>query len=691
MDENSDDEKNEIFMNGVKRRAVDPPSVETVTGGRRPNNVQAVNPPAAVPVVKKKTVRRRVQRYPVNIKKKKIWSKLLSVDAGISIGEWVYHDDEAANEIINGIRHLREVKREEKKKKRRAAATLRNNNVIDGDTTNINNNAMDIDSPAAIINEVLVEDEYYSAGSSSFSSRGDYDDEGYTISDTEENVSIISASAYSTNDSTDGLELDDTESVYKYPYNLEEMKTSSPLRGVVTVNGIQFKAYFDTGASVSIIGSNLVKRLGLVPNGDKLKLVGFNASKGPMHSNIVMDVPVSINGKIRPEHMCVDESDDSNLCLLGLPWFKNYGITLDPQRSLVNVPTTDGIMKIKVHSKQYDEYNRTGLKAKKIYQVQSEQKFTNNFIDDLLEKEYDEDRVPTKINGVLGEIAYDESNICVGVREELKEVIEKYKNCFSEISGLSKIKGYQMDIYLKENFVPVRNAPYRLSWSDQDILESYVQEMLDLDLIEKSMGTWTSSLFLIDKKEGGSKRVVVDLRKANEQIVKTNYPVATVSELTEATSTAKIFSAFDATSGYFQLEINPEHREITGFITKSGTYRYKVCPQGITTGVPEYSRVICDIFKDYVGLFVYSFLDDILVFSDNVEDHAKHLELVFQACERSNLKLKRKKSVIGVSHVEYLGHVIGADGTKLVIIESIFWITPRLPLLWLNSPRNTVS
>lgn len=181
-----------------------------------------------------------------------------------------------------------------------------------------------------------------------------------------------------------------------------------------------------------------------------------------------------------------------------------------------------------------------------------------------------------------------------------------------------------MDIYLKDNFIPVRNAPYRLSWADQEILDLYVKEMPDLNLIEKSKGTWTSSLFLIDKKEGGSKRVVVDLRRANEQIVKTNYPVATVAELTEATAGAKIFSVFDCTSGYHQLEINPDHREITGFITKSGTYQYKVCPQGITIGVPEYSRVICDIFKDYVGLFVYSFLDDILVFSDNMEDHARH-------------------------------------------------------------------
>lgn len=137
------------------------------------------------------------------------------------------------------------------------------------------------------------------------------------------------------------------------------------------------------------------------------------------------------------------------------------------------------------------------------------QKYTNKIADHLLESDYNEAHPVKKVNGILGEVIYDESNIAAGVCEPLATVIKKYKHCFSEVSGLSKIKGYMMDIHLKENAVPVRNAAYRLSWSDQEILDDYVKEMLDLDLIEKSNGTWTSSLFLLEKKESNSKRVVV--------------------------------------------------------------------------------------------------------------------------------------------------------------------------------------
>lgn len=104
------------------------PKVSPVSMPGTENN-SGSSPVPPLNAVKKKVARRMVQRLPVNLKKKKIWSKLLSVDAGIYLGEWVYHDDEAATEVINGIRHLRELKREVKRKKRKAA-TQRNNVML---------------------------------------------------------------------------------------------------------------------------------------------------------------------------------------------------------------------------------------------------------------------------------------------------------------------------------------------------------------------------------------------------------------------------------------------------------------------------------------------------------------------------------------------------------------------------------
>ncbi|KAG1570794.1 hypothetical protein G6F47_013707 [Rhizopus delemar] len=95
------------------------------------------------------------------------------------------------------------------------------------------------------------------------------------------------------------------------------MKQGSPLKGVVSINGKSMVAIFDTGASVSVIGKALAASLGLRPNGDTLALTGLENKQGD-GSPIVSDVPICIAGKIRPEHMCIHDSGNTDLFLLGI-------------------------------------------------------------------------------------------------------------------------------------------------------------------------------------------------------------------------------------------------------------------------------------------------------------------------------------------------------------------------------------
>jgi hypothetical protein len=156
----------------------------------------------------------------------------------------------------------------------------------------------------------------------------------------------------------------------------------------------------------------------------------------------------------------------------------------------------------------------------------------------------------------------------------------------------------------------------------------------------------------------------VHYSKANAMIVQTNFPTCTISELTEATANARFYTSCDCTSGYHQLALEDEESaEITGFVTKRGCFRFKVLPMGISVGCSEYQRVMSSIFSEYIGKFILVFLDDVLVFSRTLEEHKEHLELMFKACEKYNLKLKRKKCFFAQDSVEYLGHQIGRQGT----------------------------
>lgn len=109
-----------------------------------------------------------------------------------------------------------------------------------------------------------------------------------------------------------------------------------------------------------------------------------------------------------------------------------------------------------------------------------------------------------------------------------------------------------MRVRVVEGAKPIKSICFRLSWEDEDALYKYVDEMLELDLIEEADGTLSSAAFLVDKKDG-SRRCVIDYRKINKLIVQTNFPTPTVAELTELTAGMKYLSCLDTSSGYHQL------------------------------------------------------------------------------------------------------------------------------------------
>lgn len=85
-------------------------------------------------------------------------------------------------------------------------------------------------------------------------------------------------------------------------------------------------------------------------------------------------------------------------------------------------------------------------------------------------------------------------------------------------------------------------------------------------------------------------------------------------------------------------------------------------PFGLCSAPQTFQRAVTNILTPYIDDFVYVFIDDIIIFSKSLEDHKVHLEKVFQACRAANLRLKKSKCVFARTEVEYLGHVISAEG-----------------------------
>ncbi|KAE9617788.1 putative nucleotidyltransferase, Ribonuclease H [Lupinus albus] len=125
---------------------------------------------------------------------------------------------------------------------------------------------------------------------------------------------------------------------------------------------------------------------------------------------------------------------------------------------------------------------------------------------------------------------------------------------------------------------------------------------------------------------------------------------------------AIVFSKVDLRSGYHQLRVKSEDIPKTAFRTRCGHFEYLVMPFCVTNAPAIFTDYMNRIFHPYLDSFVVVFIDDILVYSRNREEHAKHLRVVLDLLKRNQLHAKLSKCDFWLESVNFLGHVISRKG-----------------------------
>jgi hypothetical protein len=155
----------------------------------------------------------------------------------------------------------------------------------------------------------------------------------------------------------------------------------------------------------------------------------------------------------------------------------------------------------------------------------------------------------------------------------------------------------------------------------------------------------------------------VDYRALNEVTIKNKYPVPRIEDLFDQLKGARVFSKIALRSGYHRLRIRPSDIAKTAFTTRYGLYEYTVILFGLTNAPAYFMYLMNKVFIEYLDKSVVVFIDDILVYFKNEEEHEEHLRLVLQKLrENHQLYAKLSKCEFWLSEVSFLGHVITDGG-----------------------------
>ncbi|GKB11526.1 putative reverse transcriptase domain-containing protein [Tanacetum coccineum] len=227
-------------------------------------------------------------------------------------------------------------------------------------------------------------------------------------------------------------------------------------------------------------------------------------------------------------------------------------------------------------------------------------------------------------------------------------VVREFLEVFpKDLPGLPPVHQVEFQIDLNPGA-----TPYRLAASEMQELSNQLQELTDRGFIRPSTSPWGAPVLFVKKKDGSFRMC------------------------------SSVYSKIDLRSGYHQLRVRDEDIPKTAFRTRYGYYEFQVMSFSLTNAPAVFMDLMNRVCKPYLDKFVIVFIDDILIYSRNKEEHANHLRIILELLKKEKLYAKFSKCDFWIRIVQFLGHLIDSQGLHVdpAKIEAVKnWTSPTTP------------
>lgn len=246
------------------------------------------------------------------------------------------------------------------------------------------------------------------------------------------------------------------------------------------------------------------------------------------------------------------------------------------------------------------------------------------------------------------------------VNKDIETILQRNHMVFAKSKfDIGIVRNYGAKIKLTENKFVARK-PYKCSFQDKTEIEAQIQALLKADLIEESYSPYAAPVLLVFKKEEGKKsRLCIENKELNKLIVPECQPFPRIDDLTVRVGNSRFFTKLDVNSAFWSTPIREKDRYKSAFVTHHGHWQWKSLPFGLKSSPAIFQRVLSSVLrKNGLGSFTVNNIDDILIFSENYQDHLNQVRSTLKVLFQEGFKLNFDKCKFAQSKVTYLSHII---------------------------------
>ena len=208
---------------------------------------------------------------------------------------------------------------------------------------------------------------------------------------------------------------------------------------------------------------------------------------------------------------------------------------------------------------------------------------------------------------------------------------------------------------------PRHQSLRRFSEAEDKLIKEHLDDLLGKGMIQVSNSPYGANIVFAKKKDGGL-RLCIDYRLVNRITIKDRTPLPTHTEIRQRVRGAKFLTKIDIRDAFHMVRIDAPDCYKTAFQTRYGLFEYTVSPFGLSNSPAVFMKLMNRIFHDMTDRKLIFYVDDILIYSDNLDDHLKDIAEVFNRLKNNQLHVKLSKCEFAVDKLEWCGMEVSIEG-----------------------------